>query len=72
MLGRSQHPWASCPPGGLWASLGGAQGLTAASWPRDRLEGARGMEQGSPQVGVPSPGKEAREGRAGVVGDGRF
>lgn len=67
MLGRPQHPWASRAPGGPWASLGGAQGLAAASRPRDRLEGARGMEQGSPQVGGSQP-RQGGQGREGWCG----
>lgn len=52
-------------PGGPRAGLDGAQGFAAPSWPWDRLEGAGGMEWGSPQVGGSQHGGQGREGWCG-------
>lgn len=47
--------------GGPRAGLDGVQGFTAPSWPWDRLEGAGGMECGSPQVGGSQHGGQGRK-----------
>lgn len=66
-------PGASRAPGGLRAGLSGTWGVHSSILVLGQAGGCRGGWSGAPRrLGVPSPGTEGREGRAGAVGGRRL